>query len=76
MIDKTVKDIEKYLKIKLTLCDTFAGINEHDGNKYFNIVLETQIWNSDIYTKLVNIQKFGIFSDVQPNGHKRLAIYF
>ena len=76
LIQNKVEEIEKYLGVQLTLCEDLPGIHFHNGNRYFNIILETPVFNSIIYTKLLNSIKTKIIKNVEPNGNKRLAIFF
>lgn len=76
LIKNKVEEIEKYLGIELLLCDNSPGIHFHNSNRYFNIILETPVFNSIIYTKLLNSVKTNIIKNVEPNGYKRLAIFF
>lgn len=76
LIKNKVEEIEKYLGVQLKLCKDSPGIYFHNGNRYFNIILDTPVFNSIIYTKLLNILKTNIIKNVEPNGYKRLAIFF
>lgn len=76
MIQAKLQAIKKLTGLDLTLCDYFTGVNESNGSKYFNIILEERVSESLIYTKLLGVINTGIISRVEPNGLKRLAIYF
>lgn len=73
MIDQTLKLIKEQTGLNLILCDYFTGIKEH---KYFNVILNQRISESKEYDLLKRFaDKYKLIS-VEPNGLKRIAIYF
>lgn len=75
-IVKTLNLIEKYTGLKLNLCDYFTGVKEHNGKKYFNVVLPKRNSESKDYDKLKRFsEKYNLIS-IEPNGVNRAAIFF
>lgn len=73
-IAKTLELIKKQTGLELDLCDYFKGIKEHNGRKYFNVVLAQRTSESKDYDILKRFaDKYKIIS-VEPNGLKRVAI--
>lgn len=76
MIAKTLVIIKKFCGLSLKPCDHFTGHN-HTGRKYFNAILNERC---DVYSKelriLERLVEKGIISKVEPNGLKRVAIFF
>jgi hypothetical protein len=72
---KTIEFIEKQTGLTLSLCDYFTGIKEHNGIKYFNVLLSQRTSESIDYDLLKRFaDKYKIVS-VEPNGLKRVAIF-
>lgn len=75
LIINKVQEIKEFTGLQLTPCNYFNGLLELNGVKYFNVIIETRISESNIYDKLINIIPFNIISKVEPNGANRLAIF-
>jgi hypothetical protein len=76
MIDQLLKEIKDYIGLELTPCDYFTGVKTHN-QKYFNVMLKTNCSESEEYTKLLSLASKNILIQaVEPNGVRRLAIYF
>lgn len=77
MIIKTLKFIEEQIGLKLELCDYFTGVQVSGEKKYFNVILNDRTSESQDYVKLVKLSKKRNNNlSVEPNGLKRVAIYF
>ena len=75
----SIPDILKLIKeqtgLKLELCDYFTGTKEHNGRKYFNVILPQRTSESKDYDTLKRFaDKYKIIS-VEPNGLNRVAIF-
>ena len=76
MIQKTLQLIKDNTGLVLTLCDYFTGIKEYPTGKYFNIVLPEKTCESKDYVTLQRFsEKYGLIK-VEPNGVRRVAIFF
>lgn len=53
----------------------FSGIKEHLGKKYFNVELDTPVFCSTEYNRLLTYASKYKTIAVEPNGQKRLAIF-
>jgi len=76
MINKTLKHIEDQTGLKLSTCDYFKGIKKLNGNKYFNIVLNENTSESKEYNTLEKFANKYKTIKIEPNGVKRVAIFF
>ena len=76
LIENKLHEIKEQIGVYLTPCDYFKGIQINNNKKYFNIILEDNISESNLYCKLLKLIEKGIISKVEPNGYKRLAIFF
>lgn len=75
IIQKTLDLIKKQIGIDLDLCEDFPGIKEHFGLKYFNVILNERLSDSNDFEKLVRFSnKYNIIR-VEPNGLKRVSIF-
>jgi len=75
IIIKTLELIKEQTGLCLKLCDYFTGINEHNGIKYFNVILEKKTSESKDYDLLKGFsQKYKTIS-VEPNGLNRVSVY-
>ena len=75
IIKSTLNHIEEQVGLKLLLCDNFKGIQEHAGDKYFNIVLEMRTSESVEFRKLEKFANKYQTIRIAPNGLNRVAIY-
>ena len=67
--------IKEQTGLKLELCDCFTGIREHNGRKYFNVILPQRTSESKEYDILRRFaEKYKLIS-VEPNGLKRVAVF-
>lgn len=81
--DKTSKVsiayVLKFLKdqtgLTLTLCDSFTGIKDHNGNKYFNVILKNRTSESAEYETLKRFADTYSSISIQPNGLNRISIF-
>jgi len=75
MIKETLNQIKEQTGLKLTLCSHFKGVREHNGKKYFNIVLNQRTSESKAYSILQKFSnKYNIIK-IEPNGLKRVSIF-
>lgn len=79
--DKIIKAVVDHVKsqigVDLIIDDYFSGVRECKGEKYFNIELGDPFFISEDVEKLSRISGDDrIIESVQPNGNKRLAIFF
>lgn len=74
MIAGILELIKKQTGIELQLCDYFAGIKEHNGKKYFNVILKERNSESKEFELLKRFSKQYKIIDIEPNGLNRLAI--
>jgi len=75
-INEALRYIDKMTGLKLNLCECFTGIEYHNGLKYFNVLVDKPVSESEEYTKLLRLSSTYNDIKVEPNGYKRLAIYF
>lgn len=75
-IEVTLAEIKKASGLQLVPCDYFKGIQTHNNKNYFNVILKDRVSESSVYSRLLNLIKYGLISSVEPNGLNRLAIYF
>lgn len=74
-IPETLELIKEQTGLKLELCDYFTGIKEHNGRRYFNVILSQRTSESKEYEKLKRFaDKYKLIS-VEPNGLKRVAVF-
>lgn len=74
-IPETLELIKEQTGLKLELCDYFTGIKEHNGRKYFNIILRQRVSESKEYYILKRFaDKYKMIS-VEPNGLNRVAVF-
>lgn len=74
-IPETLELIKEQTGSKLELCDYFTGIKEHNGRKYFNVILSQRTSESKEYETLKRFaDKYKLIS-VEPNGLKRVAVF-
>ena len=74
-IPEILELIEEQTGLKLELCDHFTGIKEHNGRRYFNVILSQITSESKDYDTLKRFaDKYKMIS-VEPNGLKRVAIF-
>ena len=76
-VDRVLKEIKELTGINLTPCGFFTGIKNHNGKSYFNVILNDNVSDSKEYDSLLRLaNKNSIIIDVQPNGVKRLAVFY
>ena len=74
-IPETLELIKEQTGLQLELCDYFTGIKEHNGRKYFNVILSQRTSESKEYEVLKRFaDKYKLIS-VEPNGVKRVAVF-
>ena len=74
-IAETLKMIKNQIGLDLNLCDHFTGMQEHDGKKYFNIVLGQKTSESQEYASLLQFADRYQLISIEPNGVRRVAIF-
>ena len=67
--------IKEQTGLELELCDYFTGIKEHNGRKYFNVILSQRTSESKEYDKLKRFADKYKLILVEPNGLKRVAVF-
>ena len=75
MITETLELIKNQIGLDLELCDCFSGVKTLNGKKYFNIVFNQRISESQEYSKLEAFSKKSKHINVEPNGLKRASIF-
>ena len=66
--------IKEHVGLDLELCDYFTGVKEHNGKKYFNILLKERTSESKEYDLLKKYSdKYKLLS-FEPNGVNRIAV--
>lgn len=71
---KILDIIKTQIGLKLNLCNYFTGINDFNGKKYFNVVLNERTSESNDFQLLKNFcNQYKIIS-IEPNGVNRVAI--
>lgn len=74
-ISDTLDLIKEQTGLELDLCDYFTGIKEHNGRKYFNVILSQRTSESKEYVIIKRFaDKYKLIS-VEPNGLKRVAVF-
>lgn len=77
LIVETLATIRNQIGLELALCDHFTGVRHHNGRKFFNVILDKRTGRSREFLKLERlVNTSNIISLVEPNGLKRVAIYF
>ena len=71
----TLDLIKKQIGLELELCDYFTGIKEHNGRKYFNVILSQRTSESKEYDKLKRFAEQYKIISVEPNGLRRVAVF-
>jgi len=75
-IENKLSEIKKHLGLELVKCDYFTGIQNHNGKEYFNIITKNAISEDSLYYDLRSLIQVGILSKIEPNGYKRIALFF
>jgi len=74
--EKNILDlIKEQIGLELNLCDYFTGIKEHNGQKYFNVILSQRTSESQDFDKLKRFAEQYKLIKVEPNGLKRVAVF-
>lgn len=71
-VTQKISELKKLIGIRLVACDDFKGV---DG-VYFNVVTCKPVFISEEYYKLLWAADRGFIKSVEPNGYKRLAIFY
>ena len=79
--NKTINEllllIENNAGIRMEADTHFSGIHSCNGQKYFNVNIESPCWCSREMLALERMAQSGnTITRVEPNGRKRLAIFF
>lgn len=75
--EKNILDlIKEQIGLELNLCDYFTGIKEHNGQKYFNVILSQRTSESQDFDKLKRFAEQYKLIKVEPNGLKRVAVFY
>jgi|GEM_PF-1147698 len=72
---KTLDLIKEQTGLELELCDYFTGIQEHNGRKYFNVILSQRTSESQDFDKLKRFANQYKIISVEPNGLRRVAVF-
>jgi len=73
---ETLRLIKEQTGLDLQLCDYFTGIRKCKAGYYFNVILDKRTCESEEYAKLEKFaNKFKLIR-VEPNGLRRVAIFF
>lgn len=75
-IEKVLKTIKLQIGLDLTLDTHFSGLFTHKGQKYFNVELQQPVSESKEYDLLEKFANKTKLIRVEPNGSKRIAIFF
>lgn len=67
--------IKEQIGLELKLCDYFTGIKEHNGQKYFNVILSQRTSESQDFDKLKRFAEQYKLIKVEPNGLNRVAVF-
>lgn len=74
--EKNILDlIKEQIGLELNLCDYFTGIKEHNGQKYFNVILSQRTSESQDFDKLKRFAEQYKLIKVESNGLKRVAVF-
>ena len=74
-ISDTLNLIKDQTGLDLELCDYFTGINEMNGRKYFNVILNQRTSESAEYVLLKRFaDKYNLIS-IEPNGLRRVSVF-
>lgn len=72
MIEQTLLKIENLTGLKLQVDEHFSGIYSHKGRKYFNVIVDEPLFESQVFSQLKRLDSF-IY--VEPCGYKRISIF-
>ena len=75
IIINTLDLIKDQTGLDLNLCDYFTGIKEHNGKKYFNVILLQRTSESVQYKILEKFANKYKLIHVEPNGLDRVAVF-
>lgn len=74
-INSTLALIKQQIGVTLELCDCFTGVKTRNKKRYFNAILKDRVAESKDFDALKRIEnKIGL--QIEPNGVRRIAIYF
>lgn len=76
IIQKILKFIKLQIGLKLVPDTSFTGIRQHNGKKYFNVELKDRVSESNEFDLLERFANRTKLIKIEPNGVKRVAIYF
>jgi hypothetical protein len=76
MIDEILNFIYEQTGVIVESCEYFCGIREHRGHKYFNVVLKQKLSESADFSKLERFADKYNSIRIEPNGLRRVAIFF
>jgi hypothetical protein len=75
IINNVISYIKQQTGLDLEIDDS-TGLKKQRGYNYFNILLNTQVSESSEYDKLEQFANKYKLIKIQPNGYKRVAIFF
>lgn len=68
--------IEEQTGLRLNLCNDFPGTYFSKGRPYFNVTIQDRLSESTEYNTLERFARNVTGLEVEPNGLKRIAIFF
>lgn len=77
-IEQITAAIKKVTNYEITLCPDFGGVRvTTSGRKFFNIKVDRPVFMSQEYlTLLPKLVRLGLLADYEPNGAKRIALFY
>lgn len=75
-MEEILRLIKEQTGLTLDLCNHFTGIKKCKSDKYFNVLLKDRVSESQEYIKLEKFADKYKLIRIEPNGLKRIAIYF
>lgn len=74
-IENSLKHIKDQTGLSLCLCNYFTGLRNHNGRRYFNVVLKDKVCESLEYEILERFSRKYKTIEVEQSGLKRVAIF-
>lgn len=75
-VEKLQSHIQEQIGLTLEPCDYFTGAQTHNGETYFNFLVNDRYAESQDVLRLERLAKISsIISRIEPNGLNRVAVF-